>query len=139
MGPRCTAQMWRARAPARTVLFFGPHGCCKALLGHCLTTRLGATLRLCGADLAASSAFKGARLLKAAFVAARPPGLLLITKSDALLLPAQDDSTPLRARPLTYLDPGCGERARDGMLAVGTTLQPAAQDEATRWQFALCF
>lgn len=110
-GPRCTAQMWRARAPARTVLFFGPHGCCKALLGHCLTTRLGATLlSRCGADLAASSAFKGARLLKAAFAAARPPALLLIIKSDALL-PAQDDSISLRARLLTCLDRGFGECA----------------------------
>lgn len=90
MDPQCIGQTWRARAPATAVLFFRPRGCCKALLGHCLATQLGAMLLRLGANsLAASCPVKGVRLLQAAFVAGRPPAVLLITGLD-LLLPVQD-------------------------------------------------
>ncbi|CAO2600789.1 Fidgetin-like protein 2 [Lemmus lemmus] len=124
--------------PPRTVLLFGPRGSGKALLGRCLATQLGATLlRLRGAGLAASGAVEGARLLQAAFAAARyrPPAVLLISELDALL-PARDDGVSLRAPLLACLDGGCGAR-HDGVLVVGTTSRPAALDEATRRRFAL--
>ncbi|XP_048220137.1 fidgetin-like protein 2 [Perognathus longimembris pacificus] len=126
--------------PPRTVLFFGPRGAGKVLLGRCLATQLGATLlRVRGASLAAPGAAEGARLLQAAFAAARcrPPAVLLLSELEALL-PARDDGagaalhTPL----LACLDSGCGARA-DGVLVVGTTSRPAALDEATRRRFAL--
>lgn len=126
--------------PPRTVLLFGPRGCGKALLARCLATRLGATLlRLRGAGLAASGSVEGARLLQAAFAAARcrPPAVLLISELDALL-PARDDGASLRAPLLACLDGGCGARA-DGVLVVGTTSRPAALDEAARRRFALRF
>ncbi|XP_026638460.1 putative fidgetin-like protein 2 [Microtus ochrogaster] len=124
--------------PPRTVLLFGPRGSGKALLGRCLATQLGATLlRLRGAGLAASGAVESARLLQAAFAAARcrPPAVLLISELDALL-PARDDGASLRAPLLACLDGGCGAR-HDGVLVVGTTSRPAALDEATRRRFAL--
>ncbi|XP_036064888.1 fidgetin-like protein 2 [Onychomys torridus] len=124
--------------PPRTVLLFGPRGSGKALLGRCLATQLGATLlRLRGAGLAASGAVEGARLLQAAFAAARcrPPAVLLISELDALL-PARDDGASLRAPLLACLDGGCGARS-DGVLVVGTTSRPGALDEATRRRFAL--
>lgn len=62
------------------MLFFRPRGRCKALLGNCLATRIGATLlQLRGKGLAASCPVKGVRLLQAAFVAARPPAVLLLS------------------------------------------------------------
>jgi AAA+ superfamily predicted ATPase len=128
--------------PPRTVLLFGPRGAGKALLGRCLATQLGATLlRLRGASLAAPGAAEGARLLQAAFAAARcrPPAVLLISELDALLC-ARDDgaSAPLQAPLLACLDSGCGARA-DGVLVVGTTSRPAVLDEATRRRFTLRF
>ncbi|KAF7473395.1 fidgetin-like protein 2 isoform X1 [Marmota monax] len=128
--------------PPRTVLLFGPRGAGKALLGRCLATQLGATLlRVRGASLAAPGASEGARLLQAAFAAARcrPPAVLLISELDALL-PARDDGAAgaLQAPLLACLDSGCGARA-DGVLVVGTTSRPAALDEATRRRFALRF
>lgn len=90
MGPRCIGQTWRARVPAEDRAVLQAQGCCKALLGHFLATQLRATLlSLCRANLAASCSFKGARLLQAAFVAACPPKVLLITELDTLM-PAQD-------------------------------------------------
>ncbi|XP_044612331.2 fidgetin-like protein 2 isoform X1 [Equus asinus] len=130
--------------PPRTVLLFGPRGAGKTLLGRCLATQLGATLlRLRGATLAAPGAAEGARLLQAAFAAARcrPPAVLLISELDALL-PARDDGAAaagaLQAPLLACLDGGCGAGA-DGVLVVGTTSRPAALDEATRRRFALRF
>lgn len=124
--------------PPRTVLLFGPRGSGKALLGRCLATQLGATLlRLRGAGLAASGAVEGARLLQAAFAAARcrPPAVLLVSELDALLS-ARDDEASLRAALLACLDGSCGAR-HDGVLVVGTTSRPATLDEATRLRFAL--
>ncbi|XP_072828879.1 fidgetin-like protein 2 [Vicugna pacos] len=130
--------------PPRTVLLFGPRGAGKALLGRCLATQLGATLlRLRGATLAAPGASEGARLLQAAFAAARcrPPAVLLISELDALL-PARDEGAAaagvLQAPLLACLDGGCGAGA-DGVLVVGTTSRPSALDEATRRRFALRF
>ncbi|XP_006900271.1 PREDICTED: putative fidgetin-like protein 2 [Elephantulus edwardii] len=131
--------------PPRTVLFFGPRGAGKTLLGRCLATQLGATLlRLRGSTLAAPGTAEGARLLQAAFAAARgrPPAVLLISELD-VLLPARDDRAAvaagtLQAPLLTCLDGGCGAGA-DGVLVVGTTSRPAALDEATRRRFALRF
>ncbi|KAL6059921.1 hypothetical protein STEG23_003677 [Scotinomys teguina] len=82
-------------------------------------------------------AVEGARLLQAAFAAARrrPPAVLLISELDALL-PARDDGASLRAPLLACLDGGCGARS-DGVLVVGTTSRPGALDEATRRRFAL--
>ncbi|KAM7114321.1 fidgetin-like protein 2 isoform 1-T2 [Molossus nigricans] len=130
--------------PPRTVLLFGPRGAGKALLGRCLATQLGATLlRLRGATLATQSAAEGARLLQAAFAAARcrPPAVLLISELDALLQTREDGTTAtgaLQAPLLACLDGGCGAGA-DGVLVVGTTSRPAALDEATRRRFALRF
>ncbi|XP_023066846.1 putative fidgetin-like protein 2 [Piliocolobus tephrosceles] len=130
--------------PPRTVLLFGPRGAGKALLGRCLATQLGATLlRLRGATLAAPGAAEGARLLQAAFAAARcrPPSVLLISELDALL-PSRDDSAAargaLQVSLLACLDGGCGA-GTDGVLVVGTTSRPAALDEATRRRFSLRF
>uniref|UniRef100_A0A2R8ZNF8 Fidgetin-like protein 2 n=1 Tax=Pan paniscus TaxID=9597 RepID=A0A2R8ZNF8_PANPA len=130
--------------PPRTVLLFGPRGAGKALLGRCLATQLGATLlRLRGATLAAPGAAEGARLLQAAFAAARcrPPSVLLISELEALL-PARDDGAAaggaLQVPLLACLDGGCGAGA-DGVLVVGTTSRPAALDEATRRRFSLRF
>ncbi|KAM5289345.1 fidgetin-like protein 2 [Ctenodactylus gundi] len=130
--------------PPRSVLLFGPRGAGKALLGRCLATQLGATLlRLRGGSLALPSPAEGARLLQAAFAAARcrPPAVLLISELDALL-PARDDgpaaASALQAQLLACLDSGCGARA-DGVLVVGTTSRPAALDEAVRRRFALRF
>ncbi|XP_004862981.1 putative fidgetin-like protein 2 isoform X2 [Heterocephalus glaber] len=130
--------------PPRTVLLFGPRGSGKALLGRCLATQLGATLlRLRGASVAAQGAAEGARLLQAAFTAARcrSPAVVLLSELDALL-PARDDGAgapgALQAQLLACLDSGCGARA-DGVLVVGTTSRPAALDEATRRRFALRF
>uniref|UniRef100_A0A2I2ZRM0 Fidgetin-like protein 2 n=1 Tax=Gorilla gorilla gorilla TaxID=9595 RepID=A0A2I2ZRM0_GORGO len=128
----------------RTVLLFGPRGAGKALLGRCLATQLGATLlRLRGATLAAPGAAEGARLLQAAFAAARcrPPSVLIISELEALL-PARDDGAAaggaLQVPLLACLDGGCGAGA-DGVLVVGTTSRPAALDEATRRRFSLRF
>ncbi|XP_054574430.1 fidgetin-like protein 2 [Eptesicus fuscus] len=130
--------------PPRTVLLFGPRGAGKALLGRCLATQLGASLlRLRAASLAAPGAAEGARLLQAAFAAARcrPPAVLLISELDALL-PAREDGAAaagsLLAPLLACLDGGCGAGA-DGVLVVGTTSRPAALDEATRRRFVLRF
>ncbi|XP_053413038.1 fidgetin-like protein 2 [Nycticebus coucang] len=130
--------------PPRTVLLFGPRGTGKALLGRCLATQLGATLlRLRGATLAAPGAAEGARLLQAAFAAARcrPPAVLLVSELD-VLLPARDDGAAaggaLHLQLLTCLDGSCGAGA-EGVLVVGTTSRPAALDEATRRRFALRF
>lgn len=130
--------------PPRTVLLFGPRGAGKALLGRCLATQLGATLlRLRGASLAAQGAAEGARLLQAAFAAARcrPPAVVLICELDALL-PARDDGAcapgALQSQLLACLDSGCSARS-DGVLVVGTTSRPAALDEVTRRCFALRF
>ncbi|XP_060051318.1 fidgetin-like protein 2 isoform X2 [Erinaceus europaeus] len=128
----------------RTVLLFGPRGAGKALLGRCLATQLGATLlRLRGTTLVAPGAAEGARLLQAAFAAARcrPPAVLLISELDALL-PAREDGAAgagaLQAPLLACLDGGCGA-GPDGVLVVATTSRPAALDEATRRRFALRF
>ncbi|KAM6153999.1 fidgetin-like protein 2 [Erethizon dorsatum] len=130
--------------PPRTVLLFGPRGTGKALLGRCLATQLGATLlRLRGASLAAQGAAEGARLLQAAFAAARcrPPAVVLICELDALL-PGRDDGAgapgALQSQLLACLDSGCGARA-DGVLVVGTTSRPAALDDVTRRRFVLRF
>lgn len=130
--------------PPRTVLLFGPRGAGKALLGRCLATQLGATLlRLRGVTLAAPGAAEGARLLQAAFAAARcrPPAVLLISELDALLPTREDGAAAtgaLQAPLLACLDGGCGAGS-DGVLVVGTTSRPAALDEATRRRFALRF
>ncbi|XP_054983483.1 LOW QUALITY PROTEIN: fidgetin-like protein 2 [Sorex araneus] len=130
--------------PPRAVLFFGPRGAGKALLGRCLATQLGATLlRLRGAALAAPGAVEGARLLQAAFAAARcrPPAVLLLSELDALFPAPRDDGAAagaLQAPLLACLDSGCGA-GPDGVLVVGTTSRPAALDEATRRRFALRF
>ncbi|XP_066209979.1 fidgetin-like protein 2 [Saccopteryx leptura] len=127
--------------PPRAVLLFGPRGAGKTLLGRCLATQLGATLlRLRGAALAAGAA-EGARLLQAAFAAARcrPPAVLLISELDALLPTREDGAVAtgaLQAPLLACLDGGCGAGA-SGVLVVGTTSRPAALDEATRQRFAL--
>nr|XP_045007439.1 fidgetin-like protein 2 [Jaculus jaculus] len=128
--------------PPRTVLLFGPRGAGKTLLGRCLATQLGATLlRLRGTSVAAPGAAEGARLLQAAFAAARrrPPAVLLLSELEALL-PARDDGAgaSLQAPLLACLDGSCGSRA-DGVLVVGTTSRPAALDEATRRRFLLRF
>uniref|UniRef100_A0A2K6TU12 Fidgetin-like protein 2 n=1 Tax=Saimiri boliviensis boliviensis TaxID=39432 RepID=A0A2K6TU12_SAIBB len=130
--------------PPRTVLLFGPRGAGKALLGRCLATQLGATLlRLRGATLAAPGSAEGARLLQAAFAAARcrPPSVLLISELDALL-PSRDDGAAaggaLQVPLLACLDGSCGAGV-EGVLVVGTTWRPAALDEATRRRFALRF
>ncbi|XP_006870194.1 PREDICTED: putative fidgetin-like protein 2 [Chrysochloris asiatica] len=129
--------------PPRTLLLFGPRGTGKALLGRCLATQLGATLlRLRGSVLAVPGAAEGARLLQAAFAAARgsPPAVLLLSELDALF-PARDDgaaAAALQAPLLACLDGGCGA-GTDGVLVVGTTSRPAALDEATRRRFSLRF
>uniref|UniRef100_A0A2K6JQR2 Fidgetin like 2 n=1 Tax=Rhinopithecus bieti TaxID=61621 RepID=A0A2K6JQR2_RHIBE len=104
--------------PPRTVLLFGPRGAGKALLGRCLATQLGATLlRLRGATLVGPGAAEGARLLQAAFAAARcrPPSVLLISELDALL-PSRDDSAAaggaLQVPLLACLDGAAATRRR---------------------------
>ncbi|XP_072330254.1 fidgetin isoform X1 [Scyliorhinus torazame] len=125
----------------RSILFFGPQGTGKTLLGRCIASQLGATFfRINGSALISKWLGEGDKIIQASFLVARcrQPSVIFISEVD-LLLSSQVNEEPspisrIKTELLMQLDTSVTS-VEDQVVVICATNKPEEIDEAGRRYF----
>uniref|UniRef100_A0A4W3I7D6 Fidgetin n=1 Tax=Callorhinchus milii TaxID=7868 RepID=A0A4W3I7D6_CALMI len=125
----------------KSLLFFGPRGTGKTLLGRCIASQLGATFcRISGSALISKWLGEGDKILHASFLVARcrQPSVIFISEVDLLLFSeVSEEPSPvsrIKTELLMQLDTSVTS-AEDQLVIICTTSKPEEMDEAGRRYF----
>ncbi|XP_039613439.1 fidgetin isoform X2 [Polypterus senegalus] len=124
----------------RSILFFGPQGTGKMLLGRCIASQLGATFfRLSGSALVTKWLGEGEKIVHTSFLIARcrQPSVIFVSEIDMLLSSQVSEESPvnrIKTELLMQLD-SVLTSAEDQIVVICSTSKPEEIDESVRRYF----
>ncbi|RVD92476.1 fidgetin 1 [Tubulinosema ratisbonensis] len=126
------------RGPPKGLLFFGPPGTGKTMIGKCIANEVKATFfSISSSSLTSKWVGEGEKMVRALFFLARKmqPSVIFVDEIDSLLCQRQENENEgtrrIKTEFLVQFD-GIGTDSEDKILLIGATNRPQEIDEAAR-------